>query len=159
VTGLGFAEFDPTMPWDHIVFWHWLAFGLVLAAIEIFVPGTFLIWLGLAASLVGLILLIFPEMGVAYQLLLFAIFTVAMVYVGRRVYNRHSEPEDHADLNRRLESHVGKVYTLEQPIVSGKGRIRVADSSWSCAADQDLPAGTKVRVLSIDGIIMHVEQM
>ncbi len=53
-------------------YWHWLILSVLLVILEIFSPGVFLIWMGLAAGLVGLLLLAFPELGWHYQLLGFA---------------------------------------------------------------------------------------
>lgn len=157
--GLGFAEFDTTMPWDHIVFWHWLALGALLAAIEMLAPGTFLLWLGLAAIVTGLTKLLFPDMILAWQLLIFSIAAIGSIYVGRRIYNRTTEDTDHPGLNVRGQQHVGREYVLESALINGRGRLKVADASWSCAASEDLPAGTRVRVTAIDGNTMMVEKI
>ena len=40
--------------------WHWLVLGVVLVILEIFSPGVFFLWLGIAAGLVGLVLAVWP---------------------------------------------------------------------------------------------------
>ncbi len=42
-----FGSFDPH--------WVWIAIGLVLAALEMLVPGVYLIWLAVAAIITGLL--------------------------------------------------------------------------------------------------------
>ena len=39
-----------------LLFWHWWVLGLVLVVIEMIAPGFFLLWIGLAAGVTGLIL-------------------------------------------------------------------------------------------------------
>ena len=48
---------------ETIFFWHWLALGLFLMLIEVFVPGVLFLWLGLAGILTGLLLLAVPDTG------------------------------------------------------------------------------------------------
>jgi membrane protein implicated in regulation of membrane protease activity len=60
-------------------FWHWWAFGGVLVIIEAFAPGFMFLWLGIAAGLVGLVLVVWPELGQGAQLLLYAALSVLSV--------------------------------------------------------------------------------
>ena len=63
----------------NIVFWHWWVIAIVLVILEAFVSGTFLLWMGVSAAVVGLALFIFPGMGWEYQVLLFAVFSVVSI--------------------------------------------------------------------------------
>jgi len=60
-------------------------------------------------------------------------------------------------LNRRAEQLVGRVVALDQPIVAGTGRAKVDDAFW-VVAGPDLPAGTPVRVVAVDGMTLKVQQ-
>jgi membrane protein implicated in regulation of membrane protease activity len=132
--------------------WNWFILGLVLLALEVMMPGTFILWLGIAAILTGGVTL---ALGFAWQaqLIAFAILSVVAVicwwFVGRR--KSTAEPV----LHRRAELHVGRVFTLEEPIVGGSGRVRIDDTTWRIAGE-DLPAGRKVRVTSADGALLRV---
>jgi membrane protein implicated in regulation of membrane protease activity len=135
--------------------WNWLIFGFVLMALELAAPGVFLFWLGLAAILVGLVsFAILPSWQV--QLLLFAAFAACAVPVWRRLAlaGRQTD-DDNAFLNRRAEALVGRVFTLEKPIVDGSGTVRVGDTVW-LVAGPDTPAGTRVRVVHADGANLTV---
>ena len=48
------------------------------------------------------------------------------------------------------------VFTLEEAIVNGVGKIKVDDSTWRVKGS-DMPAGMKVRVMSVEGTIFNVE--
>ena len=48
---------------ESINYWHWLIAGVVLIVLEVFAPGAFFLWLGVSAGVVGLILVMFPDMG------------------------------------------------------------------------------------------------
>ena len=141
-----------------IVYWHWLAIGALLIAIEVVVPGVLFLWLGIAAGLTGLLVLAFPEMGWEVHLLVFAAFSVASVYLGRRAFGRIEGAPAHPALNRRGRRHIGQTFTLDAPTVDGRGRMRVADSSWSVLVDGggDLPAGARVRVTGVVGATLRI---
>jgi inner membrane protein len=135
--------------------WDWLIFGVLLMALELFAPGVFLFWLGLAALLVGLIsVLVHPPWQA--QILMFAVFVTAAVPVWRRLARSGQTPSaDNPFLNRRAEALVGRVFTLEKPIIDGTGTVRIGDTVWRVAGP-DTPAGTRVRVVQVDGANLTV---
>jgi hypothetical protein len=53
---------------------------------------------------------------------------------------------------------VGRVFTLEQPIVNRQGKIRVDDSTWKIEGT-DCTAGTNVRVVGVDGVVLKVQRV
>ncbi|MCB1858416.1 MAG: NfeD family protein [Gammaproteobacteria bacterium] len=145
------------MAWvDQIVYWHWLALGVLLVILEAFSPGVFLIWLGIAAAVVGGALWLFPDLAWELQLWLFAVFSVTTILLWRERLRRHPTPSDQPKLNRRGEQYVGRLFTLNEPIVNGLGKIRVDDSTWKVAG-QDCGPGTRVRVTGVDGVVLKIE--
>jgi membrane protein implicated in regulation of membrane protease activity len=135
--------------------WNWLIFGIILMALELIAPGVFLFWLGLAALLTGLVSFAFtPSWQV--QILMFAVFAAAAVPVWRRVA-RHSAAGNANSpfLNKRADALVGRVFTLEKPIVDGAGTVRIDDTVWRVAGP-DAPAGSRVRIVQADGASLTV---
>ena len=59
-------------------------------------------------------------------------------------------------LNRRSDALVGRVFTLEKPIMDGSGSVRVDDTVWRVSGP-DSPAGSKVKVVRADGASLTVE--
>jgi membrane protein implicated in regulation of membrane protease activity len=138
-------------------FWHWWIAGVVLMIVEVFVPGAFFLWLGLAAGVVGLVLLVFSGTSWEVQFLIWAVLSVAAV-VGSRLYlRRHPIETDRPTLNRRGEQYIGRHFTLEEPMVNGLGKIRVDDSTWKIEGPEELPAGRKIRVIDVEGTVLKVE--
>jgi membrane protein implicated in regulation of membrane protease activity len=135
--------------------WNWLIFGLVLMALELIAPGVFLFWLGLAALLVGLLSFAFhPSWQV--QILMFALFAIAAVPVWRRLARTNATAEANSPfLNKRADALVGRVFTLEKPIVDGAGTVRIDDTVWRIAGP-DAPAGSRVRIVHADGAKLTV---
>ena len=135
--------------------WNWFILGVVLLALEMMVPGTFLLWLGIAAIVVGLISRVI-DWSWQLQLIAFAALSVALIPAWRRFARRVDEPSDHATLNRRTEAFVGRVFTLEKPIMDGSGVVRIGDTVWRVTGP-DCPAGSRVRVTRVDGADLQVE--
>lgn len=141
--------------WAALGAWRWFVLGLVLLGLELIAPGTMLLWLGVAAIVVGLIALVIDP-GWQIEIVSFAVLGLAAA-VGWWFYGRpdNAAASDRPMLNRRAERHVGKTFTLDAPIVNGDGRLRIDDTSWRIAGP-DLPAGARVMVVAVDGITLRV---
>jgi membrane protein implicated in regulation of membrane protease activity len=137
--------------------WNWLIFGLILMALELLAPGVFLFWLGLAALLVGLLSFVFNvNPSWQLQILMFAVFAAAAVPLWRRVARKHTAAsKSNPFLNKRSDALVGRVFTLEKPIVDGAGTVRIDDTIWRVAGP-DAPAGSRVRIVHADGASLTV---
>ncbi|MEH2481885.1 membrane protein implicated in regulation of membrane protease activity [Nitrobacteraceae bacterium AZCC 2146] len=135
--------------------WNWLIFGLLLMALELLAPGVFLFWLGLAALLVGLLSFVFHPSW-QLQILLFAVFAAAAVPLWRRVARQKPGANPNPFLNKRSDALVGRVCTLEKPIVDGEGIVRIDDTVWRVAGP-DAPAGTRVKIVKADGASLTVD--
>ncbi len=141
---------------DNLGPWSWIILGLVLMGLELVAPGAFLLWFGLAAMLTGILDWTF---GLSWQAaaLVFAVLSVLAVLVGRAATREEGEEAGgRPSLNRRGQSLVGHVFTLDSPIAGGSGRLRVDDSSWRIIGP-DAPAGASVRVVRVEGATLVVE--
>ena len=90
----------------------------------------FMLWLGLAAILVGVDLAAPSIWSWQAQLLAFAVFAIASVPAWRHFARKVEKPADSPFLNRRADGYVGRVFTLEKPIVDGVGTVRIDDTVW-----------------------------
>jgi len=141
---------------ETLQFWHWLVLGVVLLILEVFAPTVFFMWLAIAAGIVGLVLALFPDLGWQMQLVLFAVLSVISVVAGRSWFTRHPIKTDQPTLNRRGEQYIGRVFTLDEPVVNGTGKIRVDDTTWKING-ADCVAGTRVRVTGVNGTVLLVD--
>lgn len=142
-----------------IVYWHWFALAVLLGILDVLI-GTnfFLVWCGLSAAAVGAVLFLFPHLAVASQLMIFGI-GVFCSYFAWRHFAKLSELEGgKSPLNQRSRHYVGRHFTLEEPIVNGRGRIRVDDSFWRVEGP-DLPLGARVEVIDADGVVLKVKPL
>ena len=134
----------------------WAAVALLLFAAEVLAPGAFLLWLGLAAAAVFLIVLAVPGVPVLTQAVAFAVLGIVAILAWRRWFRRVPRTDDPV-LNNRTAALIGRVVPLQSAIVSGRGRVQIADAFWDVTGP-DLPAGTPVRILAADGMTLRVDQ-
>ena len=135
--------------------WNWLIFGVILMALELVAPGVFLFWLGLAALLTGAVSLAFSPSWQT-QILMFAVFAALAVPVWRRLARSNAaDSADNPFLNKRADALVGRVFTLEKPIIDGTGTVRIDDTVWRVAGP-DAPAGSRVKIVQADGASLTV---
>ncbi len=136
--------------------WHWWVAGIILVILEMLAPMGHTLWLGISALIVGVLLWLFPVMDWKLQMLIFAVLSIVSVLLYKRIVGDKPAITDSPDLNRRGERYIGRVFTIEEPIVNGMGKIKVDDSTWRVSGS-DQPAGTTVKVISVDGSIFQVE--
>lgn len=145
------------MEWvQNLVFWHWWILAGILLIIELTAPVFFFLWLGIAAAVTGLLMLVFPGMAIEYQLVLFAVLCIVAIVAWRKYRETRPVVSDQPNLNRRGQQYSGRIFTLDQPIENGEGKITVDDSTWRVKGP-DLPAGARVRVSGVDGVVFLVE--
>ena len=140
------------MRWDVFT---WAALAFVLIAAETLVPGAFLLWLGLAAAVVFLIVLLVPGTSVLVQVALFVVLSFVSVAIYRKWFRGRGRQSDQPAFNRRTEQLVGQTALLVSPIIDGSGRVQIADAFWTVEGP-DLPAGTRVRVVATRGMTLQV---
>lgn len=141
---------------QQLTYWHWFILAAILIILEMFAPGAFLLWIGIAAGVVGAVLYFVPGMTWEYQFILFSLASVGSIVAWRSYRNAHPVVTDEPTLNRRGAQYIGRVFTLDAPIVNGVGKIRVDDSTWKIEG-ADCPAGTKVKVTGIENTVLRVE--
>jgi len=143
---------------ESLEYWHWLVLAVLLAILEIFSPGVFLLWMGVGAGITGLLMLVMSDLTWQVQVVAFALLSIGATVGAKLFLHNHPLQTDQPNLNRRGEQYVGRVFTLEGPIVNGQGKIHVDDSTWKVHG-ADCPAGTKVKVDGVDGVVLVVETL
>ena len=141
---------------DNLEFWHWWVFAVVLIILEVFSPGAFFMWMGAAAGVTGLTLLIVPDLSWQMQFVIFAAMSIVAILVGKTFFNRKSANTDDPTLSTLETDLMGNVYTVEKAIINGSGRIQVGESTWK-AQGPDCEAGSSVKVVSVQGAVLVVE--
>jgi membrane protein implicated in regulation of membrane protease activity len=139
--------------------WAWWIFGIVLLVAEIAVPGNFLVWIGIAGLVTGMLSNVFWDTGWwvwEVQWLTFAALSVISLWLGRSWLNRNRGRSEEPTLNQRGASLIGRTAELIDPLHNGRGRVKIGDTIW-IVSGPDLPAGARVRVIGSQGSDLSVE--
>jgi membrane protein implicated in regulation of membrane protease activity len=135
--------------------WVWLVAGALLLSLEIVLPGAFLLWLGVAAVLVGLALPFLP-ISAGLQFALFAVLSVLLGAFARFVLRYGISVSDRSTLNKPGNRFTGQVVEVAEPIVNGRGKVKLGDTLW-IAQGHDAAAGARVRVTGSKGTVLLTE--
>lgn len=128
--------------------WNWMVLGFVLLVMELITPGAFMLWIGIAALVIGALSLAIWDAAVwtwQVQVLAFLVLSVISAIIGKTLASSRRTLSDQPLLNRRGQQLIGRMATLAEPIKDGRGRVKLGDTLWRVSGP-DLPAGTQVRV-------------
>ncbi len=142
------------MRWEVVA---WGALALVLFAAEALAPGAFMLWIGIGAAAVFVLVAVVADIPLLWQVVAFVVLSVVSIQCYRRWGRSHDRQSDQPLLNRRAEQLIGRVVVLDQAIVAGKGRAKIDDAFW-VVSGPDLPAGSPVRVVAVEGMTLKVQQ-
>ncbi len=144
---------------DGISPWWWIAFAIILAALEMLTVSTVLIWSAGAAAIVALALALWPALTTPLQIALFAVLSIALTFAGRAVVARWGDGAAPArGLNRRADQLVGREATVES-FAGAEGQVTVDGIPWPARLEDGSPIpgrGDRVRIVATDGIVVRI---
>jgi membrane protein implicated in regulation of membrane protease activity len=136
-------------------FWIWLAIGVALLAVEVTMTTEWLLWPAAAAGVVAVLTALGLPLGVAGELIVFALLTVVFTVLARRFITRINPTE--ADINDRDSRLVGQRAQVVQAFAEGRGRVFISGSEWAAEIDGEAPmVGQAVVVESVSGSRLKV---
>ena len=132
--------------------WNWFIVAGIFAVLEMIAPGYFLIWFGLAALAVGGLAMAI-DLSWQMQLALYAIIGIGLLIASVRFAGSRGGTSDRPLLNKRGQTHLGKVYQLLDDTNQGRGSVMVGDSIWSVQLEDraDLSKGVGVLITDVNG--------
>ncbi|UPQ40395.1 NfeD family protein [Providencia rettgeri] len=136
--------------------WFWLCLGGLLLIGELLGTAGYLLWSGIAAVLVGVIVWALPFIGWEWQGILFAIFTLVSAVLWRN-WLRNKQKNKADNVNQISHQLIGVKGRLLSDTEEGFSRVRLADGSWRVYSDTPLSANTEVVVIAVDGITLQVK--
>ena len=139
--------------------WYWIVGGIILVMLELVVPSFFILWFGLGALLVGLLLLVAPGFPFAGQILLWAITSVAMTVLWFRVFRRIRNKTRIGTAEGDVIGEIGLLVANTAPFQRGKVRFQrpiLGAEEWPCTSDAEIAHGTRVKLVSVEGSFIKV---
>uniref|UniRef100_B0T050 NfeD-like C-terminal domain-containing protein n=1 Tax=Caulobacter sp. (strain K31) TaxID=366602 RepID=B0T050_CAUSK len=138
-------------------FWVWLAVAAIFLAVEVATGTGWLLWPAASAAVVGLLTLVVAP-GLAVEVGLFAMLTIASTYLARRFLRPVLDGPPHIDLNDPTLRLIGRDCEVLETFQNGKGRVFADGKEWAAVIREGQPpsAGQKVMVVAIDGAVLTV---
>jgi len=141
-----------------MTWWAWMVLGAVILGAELFAIDAqfYLVFLGISAALVGAASLAGIDMAESTQWLAFALLSLAFFFTFRRaLYDkiRGGAPGFQ-------ESISGDTISVSSDLATGaEGRAELRGSEWTIrnVGAETIVAGTRARVVKVDGVILHVQ--
>lgn len=142
--------------------WHWIVLGFALVIAELAVPAFFIIWFGLGALLVGLALLVLPDIGLTAQLAMWVVASLGMVVAWFRVFKRGEHKTRIGQSDGDTIGEIGLMAKAAAPFERGRVRFQkplLGSEEWECVVDEAIAAGERVRVVSVEGSFLKVQKV
>ncbi len=138
-----------------LLYWHWFLLGIVLAMAEIFLASFTILWFGLGALVVGLVLLLFPALPFSIQLVLWIVLSAGFALYWFRYFRPRMVDKTKAGISR--EAVIGESGTvIRVPQEGQKGVVRfsipiLGDDEWEFICEQQVAAGDRVHIKDFSG--------
>lgn len=141
-----------------LAWWHWAVGGLALIVAELVVPSFVLIWFGVGALAVALLMAL-TAIGLTAQLVIWLVVSLTLVAAWFKVFrpNMHKTRVGMADAG--VVGEIGVLVRDVAPFEKGLVRFQkpiLGDDVWECIADEAIRNGERVRVLEVEGSFMKV---
>ncbi len=143
----------------HPEWWHWIVGGIALMLAELAIPSFFIIWFGLGGLLVGLLMLIFPELSSTTQIATWTVTSLAMVILWFRVFKQNLHKTRVGMAEGEVIGEIGLLVSAVAPFARGKVRFQrpvLGSEEWVCLSDSEIGAGERVKVTAIEGSFVKV---
>ena len=144
-------------------YWHWIVFGVLLMLSEIALTTFFILWFGVAAVLVGIVLLLFPELSLSAQILIWTVLSSLLALAWFKYLKPLSVDRTKAGLSREaIVGEIGQVISV--PNEDRRGRMRfpapvLGSDEWQIFSTDTLAEGDRVRVKDVSGNSLIVEKV
>ena len=132
----------------------WTVLAIAAAVVEISIPHFGLIFVSLAAGVAAIASAL--GFGVVPQLLIFAITVVGSFTLLRPLFVRKLHGPGVPSRTDALLGRDGVVTEAIDPI-SGTGRVNVGGQDWAARSAASVAAGTVIKVVGADGIVLEVK--
>lgn len=145
-----------------LLYWHWIVFGIAVMLSEIFLGSFFIFWFGAAAIIVGLMLVPFPAISEAAQLMIWAFSSLAFAVGWFKFLKPLSTDKTKAGLSKEaMLGEIGQV--LSPPNGEKRGTIRfpaplLGADEWQILSQDSLRIGDRVSVVDLSGNSLIVKK-
>jgi len=131
--------------------------GLISLILEMLVPSMFFLNLAIAGFAVALLALLVK--GVVLLIVIYVILSILSVLLLRSVLLKNREGKI---LETGMDAkYIGKIVKVVEPVTRFSGAITIYDEKWEARveSDDEIPAGSEVKIVKYDSLILTVEKI
>ena len=145
-----------------LLYWHWLAFSMLLIIAEIFIPSFTIFWFGLGGIFVAGFLYLFPDLKLSWQLFFWAIASCGFTLLWFKFFKPLMKDRTRAGISREaILGESGQV--IKVPAEGKRGIVRfttplLGDDEWSFTSKDEIASGDRVFIKDISGNTLIVEK-
>jgi regulator of protease activity HflC (stomatin/prohibitin superfamily) len=137
------------------LYWHWLVFGMLLMMVEIALPSFTALWFGLGALVVGVILLVLPDIPTSTQIFIWVVLSSVFTWLWFKYLKPRAVDKTMAGLSREaIIGESGQVISLPQGDKRGELRFSVpvlGAEEWAFICSDEIAIGDRVTVTEVSG--------
>ena len=143
-------------------YWHWLVFGMLLVAGEIFIPSFTILWFGLGALFVGLLMLL-TDLNFPAQILVWTISSVLFTVLWFKYFKPKMIDKTSAGITR--DAAIGESgQVIKAPTEHSRGQVRfttpiLGNDEWDFICDSQVALGDRVHIREISGNTLIVVKL
>ena len=136
------------MPW-----WGWIIVGIILFGSELLLidAAFYLVFIGTAAVITGLVVLIDPTLSQSTQWFIFAILAiVSMVFFRKQLYEKLR-----GNLPGYKQGLSGEMIQLPEPLAPGDScRLNYRGTTWTVVnrGSESIPSDTDIKIDKVEGL-------
>ncbi|PKO94460.1 MAG: hypothetical protein CVU16_02965 [Betaproteobacteria bacterium HGW-Betaproteobacteria-10] len=141
--------------------WTWIVGGIVLMLAELAIASFYIIWFGLGALLVGLLMLLLPNLSLTAQVAVWTLASLVMVVLWFRIFKQNRHKTLVGTAAGDVMGEIGLLVGAVAPFERGKVRFQrpvLGSEEWVCLADATIAAGERVKVVAIEGSYLKVSK-
>ena len=141
---------------NHLLWWHWIAFGIFLITFEIFTGTFLLLGLGISAIMVGISASII-EISLEIELALWIVLSILSLIIWFK-YLKDTTDESSGQSNYALDTQGVVIKAIPS---NGRGEVKfdqplLGNTIWHATAKNDIEVSTRIKIVQIKGQLIEV---
>ncbi|RTL52418.1 MAG: NfeD family protein [Rhodocyclaceae bacterium] len=145
-----------------IEWWHWAVAGVALILAELAVPAFVLVWFGLGGLLVALVVALSGDLSLNVQLGIWLIASLAFTVLWFKVFKPGQLKTRVGGSDSNVVGEIGLLTRDVAPFEKGEVRFQkpiLGGEVWACLADEAIAAGTRVKLVAVEGSFVKVAKL
>jgi len=139
-----------------LLWWHWIAFGLALVTVEIFIGTFMMLGLGVAAMIVGVADNLFKT-SLETEIMLWIVLSILSLLLWFK-YLKNPNVESSGQSNYSLDT-LGVV--SKEILHNGRGEVKfdtpvLGNTTWFATSKETITEGSRIKIVEVKGQLIEV---